>query len=115
MATHVALELAGRPVSPGMLACHTCDNPKCCNPAHLFVGTHLDNHRDREAKGRGRRLFGLAHPHGKLSDTDVLDIRAAFARGERQCDLAAFYNVSRQHMNDVVHGRMRKAVKPAHG
>jgi hypothetical protein len=40
---------------PGdMLICHTCDNKKCCNPAHLWKGTYLDNNQDREKKRRGR-------------------------------------------------------------
>lgn len=48
-----ALELhLGRPLLPGMEACHTCDNPPCCNPAHLFEGTRLANEQDKTAKGR---------------------------------------------------------------
>ncbi len=51
-AQRVAFELRVRQLVPGELVCHHCDNPPCCNPAHLFVGTHLDNNRDRHAKGR---------------------------------------------------------------
>lgn len=40
-------------ISSGMLVCHTCDNRKCCNPSHLFLGTYSDNNRDMFRKGRG--------------------------------------------------------------
>ena len=52
--THrVAYELAYGPLPDGMNACHTCDNPPCCEPEHLFAGTTLDNTLDMIAKGRG--------------------------------------------------------------
>ena len=51
-ATHVALEMDGRPLQPGMLACHHCDNPYCVNPKHLFAASHLGNMRDMRRKGR---------------------------------------------------------------
>jgi hypothetical protein len=51
-ATHVSLELAGRPLPPGMFACHHCDTPLCVNPHHLFHGTQKDNIQDAMKKGR---------------------------------------------------------------
>ncbi len=49
--------------------CHKCDNPGCVNPDHLFIGTYMDNIRDRDKKGRGAR--GEKHPMSKLTDTQA--------------------------------------------
>jgi hypothetical protein len=54
-AHRVALRLSGVEVPATLLVCHHCDNPPCCNPAHLFVGTVRDNALDMIAKGRHRR------------------------------------------------------------
>ncbi len=51
-ASHVSMEIAGKPLPPGLFGCHTCDNPPCVNPDHLFPGTQLDNVHDCMAKGR---------------------------------------------------------------
>lgn len=55
--THrVAWTLAYGPIPSGMCVCHHCDNPPCCEPTHLFLGTHSDNMRDRQIKGRTKNL-----------------------------------------------------------
>lgn len=58
-AHRVAWVLSNGPIPRGMWVCHSCDNPPCCNPAHLFLGTHQDNEDDKTAKGR--RPTGDAH------------------------------------------------------
>ena len=74
----VALSLKlGRPLGSGELACHTCDNPPCCNPRHLFAGSSVDNDRDKIAKGRSNR--GERHGHAVLTDETVLAIRRRHA------------------------------------
>jgi len=47
-----AWQQANGPIPPGMYICHSCDEPRCVNPAHLFLGTPSDNTRDAIAKGR---------------------------------------------------------------
>ena len=59
-----------------LLVCHHCDNPSCCRPECLFLGTDKDNHRDRERKGRGNPPCGEKNSSAKLTDTDIPAIRA---------------------------------------
>jgi len=69
-AHRVAWELTNGPIPDGLHACHKCDNPPCCNPAHLFLGTPQENLDD--ARQKGRLIDGLGAR--KLSDAAYLDI-----------------------------------------
>lgn len=79
LAHRKAWEETNGPIPPGMFVCHRCDNPPCCNPGHLFLGTNLDNTRDRVAKGRpgGTRspLRGESALNAKLDAEKVREIR----------------------------------------
>lgn len=58
--SRVAFALVKQREPGDLLVCHSCDNPSCCNPAHLWLGTDADNNRDRSEKGRG---CGQAETH----------------------------------------------------
>lgn len=83
--------------------CHKCDNRKCCNPNHLFIGTHQDNMADMYAKGRNNQVKGENHPSHKLTDKQVEEIRTRYASGNvRQVDLAKEYNVIQPHISRII-------------
>lgn len=77
--THrVAWELANGPIPEGMFVLHSCDNPPCCRPVHLHLGTQLDNMRERDERGRngGYKCRGERSVKAKLTREQVLEIRA---------------------------------------
>jgi hypothetical protein len=83
----VSWELANGPIPSGMFVCHKCDNSKCCNPAHLFLGTASDNNEDMYAKNRrisqksakrdGDFARGGENHKAKLTETIVAEIRTS--------------------------------------
>jgi len=96
--THrLALELEGVDTS-GHLVLHSCDNRLCCNPEHLRLGTHQDNMDDRNSRGRQAR--GTKVHTAKLTEQDVLEIRAI--RGMTQRAIADQYGVTMMAINHII-------------
>ena len=74
-AHRVSYEIFNGPIPIGHEVMHSCDRPECVAPRHLSTGTHLDNMRDREAKGRGHDKAGEANGRAKLTLAEVWQIR----------------------------------------
>lgn len=91
---------------------HSCDNPPCCNPGHLLVGTHTDNMRDMAERGRGVYPDGRGEANGmaKLSNEQVRAIRVARAGGETIASIAVQYGVSRSAISLILSGQTWSSV-----
>lgn len=103
-------------IPEGMGVLHTCDNPPCCNPEHLFLGTNADNVKDKMKKGRHKSggflfgefhpLHGVNHPSNKLSEDDVLEIvRLNKTEKYTNIELANMYGVSKGAISGIICGR----------
>lgn len=115
-AHRVAYRLATGHDPVGLLVMHVCDNPPCCNPAHLSAGTASDNMRDMVAKHRGGGFLaaeghnrGEKHATSKLTNADVAAIRAASTGewGERT-RFARDYGVTVGHICEILNGKKRR-------
>lgn len=104
-AHRVAWFLMNGEIPDGMQVLHKCDNPPCCNPNHLFLGTPLANMQDKNAKGRGVYLKGGDTYNARLRADDVRDMRERRKQGEQLKSIAERHGVSFQHVSDIVHRR----------
>jgi hypothetical protein len=108
LAHRVAWELTNGPIPSGLCVLHRCDNPPCCNPAHLFLGTHADNMRDMESKGRGytRNRFGELNHNVKLTSEQVIYLRFLyFAERRSQSEIGKFFGVEHSTVGRIVNGK----------
>lgn len=95
------------PIPIGLAVCHHCDNPPCCRPDHLFLGTIADNNRDRDRKGRHKPLLGEANGLAKLTEADVRAIRASYIpRINSTYSLAKQYGVHQSLIWSVIHRKV---------
>lgn len=116
--THrAAWEITHGPIPEGLVVRHRCDNPPCCNPSHLELGTHQDNVNDAVARGRTAR--GDRLPQTRLTEEEVRAIREAYrvfvipgrrGRHSNKQELADQYGISPEYVMQLVHGHYRKDV-----
>lgn len=108
-------------IDPGDLqVCHSCDNPPCTNPRHLFLGTQADNLADAREKGRWvspsvpgvRRNIGANNPHAKFSDDQVALIRDARRTGLKFREIAELFGVSQSYAVRIANGVYRATPTP---
>lgn len=101
-------------------ALHNCDNPACCNPAHIYWGTHRQNMQDKVARGRqergeeiASRKRGSKNANAKLVEAQIVEMRERFARGESVRELASAFSVRDADARRIVRGeRWRHAGGP---
>lgn len=104
----IAWELTYGSIPEGLWVLHRCDNPSCCNPKHLFLGTCKDNSDDKISKNRDihsthpRGARGEKHPKHKLTMKQVLEIRSLASQGARYKILAPIYGVDETTICDIV-------------
>lgn len=91
----------------GLKVCHKCDNPKCVNPNHLFLGTQEDNMKDCKKKGRtGQNLTcGTTRYNAKVNDQKVKIIRAMFDNGYTNKGLSKMFEIAPSTICDIVKRR----------
>lgn len=98
-AHRVSAQLAGMDIN-GRKVRHSCDNPPCCNPAHLTPGTQADNVRDMHERGRGN--VGSVNGMARWTEAQVVEVRTRVANGERRCDVADSMGIPRQTVSRIV-------------
>lgn len=104
LAHRMSYVLTNGKIPCGLWVLHQCDTPACVNPNHLWIGTDLDNARDKQQKGRGNQPKGEANGRSKLSQTQVLEIVRRY-ENETARSLAEEFGVGIDTIFHIVSGR----------
>lgn len=89
-------------IPKGLFVLHKCDNTRCINPDHLFLGTQKDNMQDMNNKNRRNDAIGSKHPTAKLSEKQVLEIRELHKKGILTSKLAKLFNTPYMTIASVI-------------
>ena len=107
MAHRLSFELHHGKIAEGLECCHRCDVPACVNPNHLFIGTHTDNMRDCEIKGRNPHRKGEKHHKAKLTDETVRLIASELKnRTATQWEIAKKFGVTQSTVSLIKLGKI---------
>ena len=101
LAHRFAWEITHGGIPQGLLVCHKCDNPLCCNPDHLFLGTNRENNQDMIQKGRGFFPKGVRNGRARLSEFEVRFIRYWVDRGYTHDSLLSSFQVTKQMLRNI--------------
>jgi hypothetical protein len=104
-AHRVSWTLANGPIPDGECVLHTCDNPPCVRPSHLFLGTQQDNVDDMGAKGRKHDTSGAANPSAKITEEQARDIHRRASEGQPHKLIGKLHGLSRQQVGAIASGR----------
>ena len=107
-AHRVSWEIHKGEIPPGLKALHRCNNRRCINPHHLYLGTQSDNIKQAVRDGTLKPMQGESHPRHKLTTEQVLVIRASHNLSYRE--LASKYHVSRITIGEIMTRRSWKHV-----
>ena len=102
-------EMKNGPIPEGMLILHKCDNRKCVNPDHLYVGTYQNNTDDMLERGRANKARGERHGRAKLTDDQFHQLVSDYnAGGVTQKQLASKYGLHPIYVNKLLRGHKRQ-------
>jgi hypothetical protein len=97
-------------IPEGMLIMHSCDNPPCCNPKHLSLGTKKSNYDDMINKGRSKKLSGENHPHSKWTVAQILEMRSLKDKGYSTRQICEIYKMSFANANKIFNRKLWKHI-----
>lgn len=103
-ASYVAFK--GEPIHDGLFVCHHCDNPKCFNPDHLFLGTQKENIND--CSDKGRLLSGMDSNLSTYNDTEINKVQSLLKQGKTGVEISILTGVSKTHISRIKNGYSRK-------